>query len=144
MENSNKIYSSIMRGPLFKIISKHGVKCQFGSTPGVGCQDGTFTIKTILYLRQNHNLTTWVAFVDLVKASDTSNHALLIAILRKYGTPPKTTLSYQTHVRQKYSQAHHQKGEDIHRIQSGHQTRRHHYPGTIYVLNDGLHQNTRR
>ena len=77
----NKIYSSIMCGQLFKIISKHGVKLQFGSTPGVLFQDGTFKIKTLLHLRHNHNLPTWVAFADLVRAFDTSNHALLINIL---------------------------------------------------------------
>ena len=65
MDVSNKIYISIMCGRLFKIISKHVVKCQFGSTPRVGSQDGTFTIKTLLHLRQNHNLPTWVAFGDL-------------------------------------------------------------------------------
>ena len=81
MDIGNKIYSSIMCGRLFKIIRKHGVKCQFGFTPGVGCQDGTFTIKTLLHLRHNHKIPTWVVFVDLVKAFDTSNHALLIAIL---------------------------------------------------------------
>ena len=89
MDIGNKNYISIMCGQLFKIISKHGVKCQFGSTPGVGCQDGTFTIKTLLHLRHNHNLPTWVVFADLVKAFDTSNHALLIAILGKYGAPPR-------------------------------------------------------
>ena len=81
MDIGNKIYSSIMCGRLFNIIIKHGMKCQFGSTPGVGCQYGTFTIKTLLHLRHNHNLPTWVAFIDLVKSFDTSNHALLIAIL---------------------------------------------------------------
>ena len=89
MDVSNKIYISIMCGRLFKIISKHVVKCQFGSTPRVGSQDGTFTIKTLLHLRQNHNLPTWVAFGDLVKAFGTSNQALLIAILGKYGAPPR-------------------------------------------------------
>ena len=43
------IYSSIMCEQLFKTIIKHSVKCQFGSTPGVGCQDGPFTIKTSTY-----------------------------------------------------------------------------------------------
>ena len=89
MDIGNKIYSSIMCGQLFKIISKHSMKCQFGSTPGVGCQDGTFTIKTLLHLRHNHNLPTWVAFTDLVNAFDTSNHALLITILVNYGAPPR-------------------------------------------------------
>ena len=89
MDIGNKIYSSIMCGQLFKIIRKHGVKCQFGSTHGFGCQYGTFTIKILLHLRHNQNLTTWVAFADLVKAFDTYNTALLIAILEKYGATPR-------------------------------------------------------
>ena len=110
----------------------------------VGFQDGTFMINTLIHLRHNHNLPKWVAFADLVKAFGTSNHALLIAILGKYGAPPKTTLSNLTHVRQKYSEAHHWKGGDSHRIQIGCQTRRQHGPGTISILNYGLSQNTRR
>ena len=89
MDIGNNIYSISMCEWLFRIISKHGVKWQFGSTPGIGCQDGTFNIKKILNLRHNQNLPTWVAFSDLVKAFDTSNDALLIAILGKYGAPPR-------------------------------------------------------
>ena len=37
----------------------------------------------------NHNLPVWVAFTYLVKAFDTSNHALLIAIIGKYGASPR-------------------------------------------------------
>ena len=89
MDIGKNIYISIMCGQLFKIIRKHGVKCQFGSTPGVGCQDSTFTTNTLLHIRHNHNLPTWAQFAYLVKAFDTSNHALLIAILGKYGAPPR-------------------------------------------------------
>ena len=74
---------------LSHIIDAHGVKYQFGSTPGVGCQYGSFTIKTMLHLRHNHNLPTWVMFADLVKEFDTSNHVLMIKILRRYGCPSK-------------------------------------------------------
>ena len=81
MDMGSKIFSSILCRRLFKIIDKHGVKYQFGSTPGVGCQDGSFTIKTMLHLRHNHNLPTWVLFADLVKAFDTSNHALMDKLL---------------------------------------------------------------
>ena len=88
MDSGNNIYSSIICGQLFKIIRKNGIKCQFVYTPGVGCQDGTFKINTLLHLIHNQNLAMWLAFADLVKAFDTSNHALLIAILRKYGAPP--------------------------------------------------------
>ena len=65
------------------------MKCQFRSTSGVRCQYGTFRIKTLLHLRNNHNLPTGVSFTDLFKAFYTSNHALLIAILGKYGAPPR-------------------------------------------------------
>ena len=43
----------------------------------------------LLNARHNHNLASYVGFVDLVKAYDTANHVLLIDILRKYGAPPK-------------------------------------------------------
>ena len=78
MELGSKIFSSILCTRLFVIIRNHGVKYQFGSTPGVGCQDGSFTIKTMLHLKHNHNLPAFVMFADLVKALDTSNHKLMI------------------------------------------------------------------
>jgi len=68
---------------------KHGLKYQLGSTPGAGCPDGRFTIKTLLHLRHSHNLPMWVLFADLVKAFNTSNHKPMIEILGRYGCPPK-------------------------------------------------------
>ena len=88
MDLGSIIFSSILCTQLFKIIDVHGVRYQFRSTPFVGWQDGSFTIKTMLQLRNNHNLPTWVTF-DLVKAFDTSRHILMIKILEKYGCPLK-------------------------------------------------------
>ena len=56
---------------------------------GVGCQDGTFTIKIILNTQHNHNLISYVAFIELVKAFDTVNHVMMLNILERYGAPPK-------------------------------------------------------
>ena len=92
MNIGSEIFSSIMCTRLFKIIRKHVVKYQFGLTPGVGCQDGSFTIKTMLHLEYNHNLPTIVMFADLVKVFDTSNHKLMVEILKKYGFPPNYVL----------------------------------------------------
>ena len=89
MDIGSKIFSSIMCTRLFKIIKKHGVKYQFSSTPGLGCQDGSFTIKMMLHLRYNQNLLTFVMFANLVKEFDTSNQKLMVEILKKYGCPPK-------------------------------------------------------
>ena len=88
MDMESKIFIRILCTLLSKIIKLHGVKYQFRSTPGVGCQYGSFTIKTLLHLRHTHNLPTWVLFADLVKAFDTSNHVLIIKVLQRYGCPP--------------------------------------------------------
>jgi hypothetical protein len=40
-------------------------------------------------MQKNHNLASYVGFVDLVKAYDTANHHLLFDILEKYGAPPR-------------------------------------------------------
>ena len=89
MDIGSKIFSSILCTRLFKITRKHGVKYQFGLTPDVGFQDGSFTIKTMLNLRYNKNLTTFVMSADLVKWLDISNHKLMVKILKKYGFPQK-------------------------------------------------------
>jgi hypothetical protein len=38
---------------------------------------------------KNHNLASYVQFVDMVKAYDTTNHILLFDVLAKYGAPLK-------------------------------------------------------
>ena len=89
MDVCSKIFPCIMNDRLYCLLDRHGIRTQFGATPNVGCQDGSFTLKSLLHLRHQHNLPTFVAFVDLVKAYDTTNHQLLIEILRQYGAPPK-------------------------------------------------------
>ena len=56
---------------------------------GVWCQVGLFVIKTDLHARHKHNLGTYVAFVDLVKAFDSVSHAMIMLILERYGVLPK-------------------------------------------------------
>ena len=89
MDVCSKIFSSIMNGRAFRLLNLHGTRFQFGGTPTLGCQDGLFTLKTLLNAHKNHDLPSFVAFVDLVKAYDTANHDLLLQVLKKYGAPPK-------------------------------------------------------
>jgi hypothetical protein len=89
MDVCSKIFSSVMNKRAFKLLSKHGTKFQFGGTPKLGCQDKLFVLKTMLNMRKNHNLASYIGFVNLVKAYDTANHDLLLDILERYGAPPK-------------------------------------------------------
>ena len=78
MDIREKVFSSMMCKRLFKIINLHGVKYQFGYSPGVGCQYGLFILKTTLHTRHIHNLTTFVALIELVKAFNTVDHVIMI------------------------------------------------------------------
>jgi hypothetical protein len=69
---------------------------QFSGIPEIGCRDELFTLKALLNARHNHDLTSYVGFVDLVKAYDTANHKLLIDILCQYGAPPKFATAIKT------------------------------------------------
>ncbi len=79
-----------------QLLDKHGTRFQFGGTPGLGCRDGLFTLKALLNMQRNHDLTSYVVFVDLVKAYDTANRNLLLRILECYSAPPKFVAANQT------------------------------------------------
>ncbi len=71
MDVCSKIFSSVMNGRAFKLLEEHGTRFQFGGTPTLGCRDGLFVLKTLLTMQKNCNLSSHVAFVDLVKAYET-------------------------------------------------------------------------
>ena len=57
--------------------------------PIIGCQDGTLAIKTLLHLRHNHNLPSYVVVIERVKVFDTVSHTITLQIVYRYGAPPK-------------------------------------------------------
>ena len=97
MDVISKVMSRIINGRLFNILDAHGTKFQFGGTPGVGCREGVFTLKTLLHIRRSHGLSTHVVFVTLVKAYDTANHELLIQVMEKFGVPSKIRSVVERH-----------------------------------------------
>ena len=48
-----------------------------------------FTIRTLLHMCHNHKLTSYIFFVDLVKAFDMDNHKMMLKILVRYVSPWK-------------------------------------------------------
>jgi len=69
----------------------HEAQCQCGFQNGRGCTDpdGTFTVKSLVTKRREHNQETWILFLDLVKAFDTVPRELLWRVLTKLGVPDK-------------------------------------------------------
>ena len=47
----------------------------------------SYSIKSIFQLNKEHDLNTWVVFVDLVKAFDTIYHELMFKLIGKFGIP---------------------------------------------------------
>ena len=74
MDMCSKVFSSVMTARAYTLLDKHGTRFQFGGIPGVGCRDGLFSLKALLNAQHNHDLASYVGFVDLVKAYDTANH----------------------------------------------------------------------
>ena len=64
-----------------------GLECQCGFSPLKGCCDALFCLKSALQKQREHQLDSWVLFVDLVKAFDTVNRQALMLILKKFGIP---------------------------------------------------------
>ena len=52
------------------VMEENGPENQCGFRPERGTIDGTFNLLMALRKRQEHNLETYVSFVDLVKAFD--------------------------------------------------------------------------
>jgi hypothetical protein len=88
MDMCSKVFSLLMMVHAFQLLDKHRTRFQFGGTPELGCRDGLFTLKVPPNARQNHDLASYVGFVDLVKAYNTANHDLVLCILKRYGPPP--------------------------------------------------------
>ena len=128
-----------------KIIRKHGLKYQFGSTPGVGCQNGSFTIKKMLHLGYNHNVPTFLMFANLVKAFDTSNHKLRVEILKNYGCPPPQIRFYKKEdLHGQQCKIDNRKDRHIHTFRSVGKTRIHRCIRTLLIRHDGICRDNRK
>jgi hypothetical protein len=82
----------------------HRLDKQFRFSPGKGCIDATiYAMRTALQLRREHQMPSYVLFMDPIKAFDTANHDLLftLAIRSPRGTRrrhPTSTHRFQTQV----------------------------------------------
>ena len=68
-------------------MEEEGMESQTGFRYYRGTIDGAFTVINALRKRQEHNLESYVAFIDLIKAFDSVPRAALWKVLLKFGFP---------------------------------------------------------
>ena len=85
----SKLMSIILNTRLQIALEKYGTPLQFGASPKLGCAEGSFSLRSLLQMRKEHNLQSWVVFADLIKAFDSIDHKLLFALLEKFGIPDR-------------------------------------------------------
>ena len=88
LDTASKMMSVIITKRLQVALLNEGYCFQFGSTPRTGCPDAHLLLKNILQLRREVDKSSWVVFLDLVKAFDTVDHTLILKLLQKIGIPP--------------------------------------------------------
>ena len=81
--------SIIINPRIQEALKKYGTPLQFGASPNMGCLEGSFSLRSLLQMRKEHNLQSRVAFADLIKAFDSIDHKLLFVLLEKIGIPSR-------------------------------------------------------
>ena len=87
LDVASKIFSSMLVRRMQVVMEEEGMDEQAGFRALRGIIDGLFATSVGLQKRKEHNLETWVLFVDLVKAFDTVPREALFAVLRRFGLP---------------------------------------------------------
>jgi hypothetical protein len=80
MDMCSKVFLSVMIPQAFALLDKHGTRFQFGGMPEIGCQDRLFMLKALLNARHNHNLASYVGFVDKL-CCVSCHHASFVGML---------------------------------------------------------------
>ena len=82
-----KLMSIVLTICLQTFLEKIGTPIQFGASPNTGCPDGSFSLRSMLQMNKEHDIDSWVVFVDLVKVFDSIHHEFMFKLLQKYGIP---------------------------------------------------------
>jgi hypothetical protein len=85
LDIASKIFSSMFLRRLKIVMEEEGIDEISGFRANRGTIDDLFTISVGLQKSNEHNIETWVLFVDLLKAFDTLPRDALFAVLRRYG-----------------------------------------------------------
>ena len=80
-----KLAASILADKLSRHLEKHKSPLTFGFYRKLGCADAIFTLKQALLKSREHDMDSYVLFLDIVRAFDSVDRDLLMSILAKFG-----------------------------------------------------------
>jgi len=86
-DTASKIVCAIITGRLTRLLEAERMEEQNSFMPHCGTTDSIFSLKILLQKRKEHGLSTWVVFIDLVKAFDPVPRDRLHKILQRMGVP---------------------------------------------------------
>ena len=87
LDAASKIVCAMFACLLMRLLEAERMEEQNGFMPQDGTTDGIFSLKILLQKRKEHGLSTWVVFIDLVKAFDSVPRDGLYKMLQKMGVP---------------------------------------------------------
>ena len=87
--SKSKIYQWILNQRLNDFYETFSPEFSNGFRSGRGTADANFILKSVLRKRKEHDLETWVLFIDVLKAFDKIDRHRLWLILDILGVPPK-------------------------------------------------------
>ena len=96
LETAYKVLAIIIHTRLKPVVESLDHETQCGFRQGRGCMDAVFSVKMALKKRREHNLETWVLFLDLVKAFDRVPRSLLWQVLSKIWLSGKKDIDFKT------------------------------------------------
>ena len=80
----SKVMSLVITSRLQYILRSEATPVQFGASPETGCLEGLFSLKSLLQIRKEYNMRSWVVFADLIKAFDSIHHGRMFELLKKF------------------------------------------------------------
>ena len=87
LDIASKVLDCVLVQRMQQVMEEEGMESQTGFRWFRGTIDGAFTVINALRKRQEHNLESYVAFIDLIKAFDSVPRAALWQVLLKFGLP---------------------------------------------------------
>ena len=85
----SKLMPIVLTSRLQIFLEEIGTPIQFGASQNTGCPDGSFYLRSMLQMNKEHDVDTWVVFVDLVKTFDSIHYAFMFSLLENFGIPDR-------------------------------------------------------